>query len=285
MAMTVGPKGLALIKSFESFVPHVYDDLRAPVRGQYREWDGSKPIGTLTIGYGHTNAAKHPLKISKGLRITEKQALEILDVDLDDCEASVNRLVKSPITQGQFDGILSFDFNCGSGNTRKLIEPLNRGDYAGTRAKFDQFIRSKGKVLRGLQRRRDAEQALWDDKAAKLPTGPVHHSAEVEYGKKTITKAVSGSKTLKSQLNALVAVVVGVLYSIWDGVMYAASWIGQGLGLLPAAATDVTTTVTSTKGLFEAISIPWPTVAGISLAAVGLTYAFIRGLGERQEGK
>lgn len=49
----------------------VYDDLRPAVKGKYKEWAGERVRGTLTIGYGHTNAAKHPLKIKKGLRITE----------------------------------------------------------------------------------------------------------------------------------------------------------------------------------------------------------------------
>lgn len=182
MQMKIGPKGLDLIKSFESFVPYVYDDLKAPVKGKYREWDGGKVVGTLTIGYGHTNSAKHPLKIAKGLRVTMAQAVEILDVDLDECEGAVNNNVKAKLTQGQFDALVSFAFNCGVGNLKKLIVPLNKGDYGTTRAKFDSYTRSKGQVLRGLVRRRDAEQALWDDRSADtvLPKEIVFHPAEVD---------------------------------------------------------------------------------------------------------
>jgi lysozyme len=182
MTRRIGKKGLELIKSFESFVPYVYDDLLAPVKGKYREWDGGAVKGTLTIGYGHTNAAKHPLKIAKGLRITEAKALAILDVDLDECEAAVNSLVKVSLTQGQFDALTSFAFNCGTGNLKKLIVPLNKGDYEACRRKFDEFVRSKGQVLKGLVRRRDAEQALWDDRSGDvlIPQEPVFHPAEVE---------------------------------------------------------------------------------------------------------
>lgn len=161
--MKLGTHGLNLIKSFEGFVPYVYDDLVAPVRGKYREWDGGPVRGTLTIGYGHTNAARHPLKCVQGARITEKQATEILDFDLDQCEEEVNRLVKAKLTQGQFDALVSFDYNCGVGNLRKVIVPLNQGDYDTTREKFGRYIRSKGQVLNGLVRRRTAEQELWDD--------------------------------------------------------------------------------------------------------------------------
>ena len=109
----IGPKGLALVKAFESFVAWPYDDLLPPVKGVYREWRGGAVRGTLTIGYGHTDAAKHPLKIVPGLRITEKQAVEILDVDMDECEADVRRLAKVKLTQGQFDALCSIVFNCG----------------------------------------------------------------------------------------------------------------------------------------------------------------------------
>ncbi len=184
MKRKLGKKGLDLIKSFESFVPYVYDDLIPPVKGKYREWNGGAVKGTLTIGYGHTDAAKHPLKIERGLKISQARALEILDVDLDECEEAVDRLVRVSLTQGQFDALVSFAFNCGTGNLRKssLLRKLNAGDYDGARACFDLYTRSKGKVLRGLVRRRDAEQALWGDTAdgVLLPEEPVTHPAEVD---------------------------------------------------------------------------------------------------------
>lgn len=181
--MKISQKGVSFIKGFESFVPYVYDDQKPPVRGKYAEWDGGPARGTLTIGYGHTNSAKHPLKISKGLKINETRASEILDVDLDECEDNVNKLVKVPITQGQFDALVSFAFNCGVGNLKKLIVPLNKGDYDGTRRKFDLYVRaSGGGVMKGLVRRRDGEQALWDASydSVSVPSTPIHHVAEVE---------------------------------------------------------------------------------------------------------
>lgn len=182
MNMKLGPKGLNLIKSFEGFVPYPYDDLVPSKKGVYTEWKGGRVKGTLTIGYGHTDAAKHPLKIVPGLRITEAEATRILDVDLDQCEAAVNRLVTKPLTQGQYDACVSFDYNCGEGNFKNIARRINRGDYAAARAAFDLYVKSKGKVLRGLQRRRDAEQALWDDNYTfiALPDKPVDHPAEVD---------------------------------------------------------------------------------------------------------
>lgn len=178
--------GLAFIKSFESFVGYVYDDKVPPVRGKYREWKGEPVKGTLTIGYGHTNAAKHPLKIKKGLRITEADACEILDVDLDDVENDVNRMVKVPMTQGQYDALASLTFNMGSGNLRKssLLAALNAGNYAKARACFDLYVNSGGMRMNGLVRRRDGEQAMWDaryDEAPEpAPKEVVDHPADVD---------------------------------------------------------------------------------------------------------
>lgn len=175
MRRDVGPHGLSLIKSFESFVGFVYDDF-GPL--PYREWRGGRARGTLTIGYGHTDAARDPLKISQGLRVTEPEALKILHNDLSESVEQVNRLVKVPVTQGQFDALVSFTFNCGAGNTKLLTARLNRGDYAGARAAFGNFVRSKGQVMRGLVRRRHAEQILWDQDYGGLQQKPAPTDAE-----------------------------------------------------------------------------------------------------------
>lgn len=186
------PAGLDFIKGFESFVPYVYDDLRPPVRIngrlQYREWKpGDDVRGTLTIGYGHTDDARYDLgfklrNVPRGFRLTEAQASEILDVDLDECEEAVQRLVKVPIDAGQYAGIVSLTFNFGIGNLTKstLLSRLNRRDYKGARAAFDLYVYSKGKRLRGLQRRRDGEQDLWDRGDAIAPVEVVHHPAEID---------------------------------------------------------------------------------------------------------
>lgn len=175
MRRDIGPHGLALIKSYEAFYAYVYDDLAPLVHGRSPEYAGGPVRGTLTIGYGHTDAARHPLKCTVGARVSEAEALEILHTDLSECIEYANAHVRVPTSQGQFDALTSFAFNCGDGNEAHLIVPLNRGDYDTTRADFGHYVRSKGQVLRGLERRRHAEQCLWDDNyetlhAEHLPT-------------------------------------------------------------------------------------------------------------------
>lgn len=181
MLMQTSSVGRAFIEGFESLVLYPYDDMRAPIGGKYTEWKGEPLLGTATIGYGHTDAAKYSLKVVPGLKITTTQADEILDIDLGDCVEAVNTDVKVPITQGEFDALVSFTFNCGAGSLCKLIaHGLNRGDYDSTRSAFDLYVYSGGQRLLGLQRRRDGEQALWDSFPVAIPTEPVHHGAQVD---------------------------------------------------------------------------------------------------------
>jgi lysozyme len=160
MAMQISRRGLALIAGFESFVPYPYDDLRPMVKGRYREWQGERLVGTLTIGYGHTDDAGPP-KITRGMRLTEPEAAMILDRDLDVCEKEVREAVRVVITQGQFDALVSFQFNTGALARSTLLKLLNRGLAIKAADEFPKWNKSKGRVLRGLTRRRNAERDLF----------------------------------------------------------------------------------------------------------------------------
>lgn len=163
-AKKISAVGRAFIEKWEECVLYVYDD-KVPKRHingklQYPEWDGGDVVGTLTIGYGHTDAAGYP-KIKQGLRLTKEQADEILGDDLSPCEADVRRLVKIALGQHQFDALVSFDFNCGAGNLKKLVVKLNQGDYDDIPKHLMQFVSSKGQRMQGLVNRRTGEAAVW----------------------------------------------------------------------------------------------------------------------------
>lgn len=212
--MRISQAGLDFIKGFESFVPYVYDDLvpaqRIGGRLVYREWRPGDPVrGTLTIGYGHTDAAAFNLgfalrNVPSGFRLTEEHACQILDVDLDECEEHVRAQVQVPITQGMFDALVSFTFNLGPGNLNNLTARLNRGDYDACRKAFDLYVYADKKRLPGLQRRRDGEQDLWDSRAPTVPDDPVDHPAEVDE-----VKAPPGSMAQSSEGNTALTVGVG----------------------------------------------------------------------------
>jgi GH24 family phage-related lysozyme (muramidase) len=244
MKRDIGPHGLKLIKSFEGFVGFVYDDF-GPL--PYREWDGGHVRGTLSIGYGHTNAARNPLKISLGLRITEAQALAILHDDLQECVEQVNAAVRVPVSQGQFDALVSFTYNCGAGNLRRLIVPLNRGDYDRTRGDLGHYIRSKGQIMRGLERRRHAEQLLWDDDYGAI----VHPTAEHGDDSPKDVDARPVQKT--SPLTHGAAVIVGA-----GGAVEGLDTINTTLGTVKDTHDSLTTilaAISGDPGLWIAVAI------------------------------
>jgi lysozyme len=89
---------------------------------------------------------------------------EILRKDLARFEAGVLRLIKIPLTQGQFDALVSFSFNVGLGNLQNstLRMKINRGDYKGAAEQFLVWTKAGGKVLPGLVKRRTHEKEMFE---------------------------------------------------------------------------------------------------------------------------
>ena len=83
------------------------------------------PAGKWTIGYGSCKGVR------SGMKITIEEAELRLREDLRTAEADVKRYVTVPLTQGQYDALVSFVFNLGAGNFRSstLLKKLNQGLY------------------------------------------------------------------------------------------------------------------------------------------------------------
>lgn len=118
------------------------------------------PSGVWTIGYGHTK------NVDKGMKITQAQAETYLKQDLITYENAVNKYVKVPISQNQFDALVSFSFNCGvtALKTSTLLRELNNKDYSRAANEFLRWNKSNGKVLKGLTKRRKEERGLFMQK-------------------------------------------------------------------------------------------------------------------------
>lgn len=140
--MKISPKGLAVIKQFEGLRLTAY----------------KCPAGVLTIGYGSTGNHVKP-----GMTITEQEAERLLLDDLARFEVGVQEVIKQPLTQGQFDALVSFSFNVGLGALREstLAAKLKAGDVTGSANEFARWNKAGGKVLPGLVKRREAERALF----------------------------------------------------------------------------------------------------------------------------
>ncbi len=147
--MYISKNGLDLIKKFEGCKLKAY----------------LCPAGVWTIGYGHTKG------VYPGMQITQELADKFLLDDVWNFEREVENLVHVPLTQGQFDALVSFSFNVGLDidddniaeglGDSTLLRKLNRGDYAGAADEFPKWNKSRGRVLGGLVARRGAERALF----------------------------------------------------------------------------------------------------------------------------
>ena len=150
--MEISEKGLNLIKSFEQLVLYTYDDLDTSVPKRIVH-EKMTIKGTLTIGYGHTGK-----DVEIGMFIDKSEAERLLKDDLKIAEKAVNSAVKIPLNQNQYDALVSFTFNAGSGNLKKLINNRNCEQISKAILLYNK---SKGKVCNGLVRRREAEQQLF----------------------------------------------------------------------------------------------------------------------------
>ena len=137
----IGQAGLALIKQYEGCRLAAY----------------RCAAGVWTIGYGHTAG------VHSGMTITQAQADAYLRQDIAKFEGYVNNPAYVPITanlnQNQFDALVSFAFNLGAGNLRKLCKGRTAAQIART---MPNYNKAAGKVLAGLKRRREAEQKLFN---------------------------------------------------------------------------------------------------------------------------
>ena len=144
--MKISKAGLNLIKEFEGIRLESY----------------KCPAGIWTLGIGHTSAAGPP-EVKPGMKITLQEAYDILNRDLDQYENAVNKYVKVPLTQNQFDALVGFVYNVGVGAFQKstLLKKLNAGQYSAVPGELMKWTKAGGKELAGLVRRRRAEAALW----------------------------------------------------------------------------------------------------------------------------
>lgn len=120
------------------------------------------PAGVWTIGYGNTRY-EDGSPVRKGDRVTKGRGAELFRNILKGFEDKVSTLVKVDLTQGQFDALVSFAYNVGTGALAKstLLRKLNSGDYSGAADEFLRWNKAGGRVLAGLTRRREAERELF----------------------------------------------------------------------------------------------------------------------------
>lgn len=145
--MITSDLGREFIKSYEKCRLRAYDD----------------GVGVWTIGWGHTAGVKY------GDECSIDQANAWLDEELEVFQAAVNNAVKVPLSQHQFDALVSFSYNVGTGALRSstLLKLLNLGNYAGAANRFEDWnkgmIGGKLAPIGGLTKRRKAERRIFEN--------------------------------------------------------------------------------------------------------------------------
>lgn len=134
---------IRLITGFEKFRPTAYKPT---------------PHDIWTCGYGHTKGVK------EGDTCDMAQAIEWLHDDAHEAEDAINRHDTVPLTQNQFDALVSFVFNIGNGAfiESTLLRKLNDGQFEAAAAEFQKWNHQAGRVLDGLTVRRAAERKLFE---------------------------------------------------------------------------------------------------------------------------
>lgn len=142
--MTYSVKGVALTEQFEA--------ASGPSLVAYADkLAGGKP----TVGWGHTGP-----DVVVGAIWTRAQCEEALQNDIHWASNVVNALVHISLTQGEFDALVDFTYNVGSGNfaSSTMLKLLNAHCVAQAALEFEKWDKAKGVVIAGLLRRRIAEQ-------------------------------------------------------------------------------------------------------------------------------
>lgn len=135
------------------------------LRGLTETFEGFRPLayrdqgGVLTIAFGHTGH-----DVTEGMTVTRDQGEQLLAHDVQTAENAVKRFVKVVLNQTQFDALVDFVFNVGSGNFLKstLLKLVNAGDDINAGYEFAKWDRVAGQENKGLARRRLSEAELFE---------------------------------------------------------------------------------------------------------------------------
>jgi lysozyme len=156
--VNLSSNGAAFIGAFEGFRDQCYNDA----------------VGNCTIGYGHlvhagpTTAADR----AKWGTITRSRGLELLQVDAAHCVTAVHDQIHIPLTQGQFDALVSLAYNCGPGVIAGVAAIVNAKPRYARRNQLPEwrqrvkatlltYDHAGGVELTALKRRRQAEGVLF----------------------------------------------------------------------------------------------------------------------------
>ena len=132
------------------------------------------PAKLWTVGVGHVlypEQGKLPIDQRDGFALrpednrdfSKDEVDAILKSDLQRFERGVLSFCPVVLSQGMFDGLVSFSFNVGLGTLQRstLRQKVLRGDMEGAAEELLKYCKAGGKILKGLENRRKDERALF----------------------------------------------------------------------------------------------------------------------------
>ncbi len=159
--MTIDQNGINMIKGFEGLKLTAYQDV----------------AGVWTIGWGSTQYANGS-RVKQGDKLVNREcADDLFERTLKPYEDAVNAFVKEPLTQGQYNALVDFAYNEGTGALERstLLKELNAGNY---KAAADQFLvwdeitdpETKKRIVNDdLAKRRQKERAIFLGEPRRSP--------------------------------------------------------------------------------------------------------------------
>jgi lysozyme len=211
--MTICQEAVDLIKEFEGFRAEAYRDA----------------AGVWTIGYGTTAKAGVGIEPSQGMVITKAEAEEYLRLAVDKFAAQIAPMITAPINEHQFGAFVSLAYNIGPSAFRRssALDEFNDGQVGRAADAILLWNKAGGKVLRGLERRRAAERALFlkpviDQAEAPQPRTSVAQSTTMQA---SAVQVASGAGAAVAAVGALDGTAQIVALAFAGVVMLAAAWI------------------------------------------------------------
>lgn len=206
----ISPRGIAVIKKWEGLYVKAYKD----------------PVGVWTIGYGSITNPELGITVAPGMRIDEATALDYMAREIVQFEGRLSKLLKVPLTQGQWDTLGAWGYNVGIGNVSQstLLNVLNQGKYKAVPAQLQRWTMGRSRdtgqwiKLRGLVNRRNDEIKLWNDEAISdvqdvgyVPVRVPQTDLKAQINSKALEQTVTKSQTGKTVIAQIVGgIVVGV---------------------------------------------------------------------------
>lgn len=209
--MNINRATVDLVKEFEGFRAEAY----------------RCPAGVWTIGYGTTASAGVGIVPKAGMKISEKDAEGYLCATLEKFVAQIDGSITAPINENEFGAFVSLAYNIGAGAFKKslALSAFNAGDKDKAANAILLWNKAKGKVLKGLTRRREAERKLFLTPVGSIRPKGRAHPAQSTTVQASAVQLVSGAGAGVAALGALdgTAQIVALVFA--GVVILAGAWV------------------------------------------------------------